>query len=229
MLSKAVLLWKMVPLACATVLAAGVVVLAPSARATPITFNQCVTDNNAGDCAIAFDQISLDVTSGGGNKVLFDFANTGSEMLTLARIYFDDGSLMELLSISNGGGVNFTFDPFPGPNDLPGGQNALDVFGNPDPFVTTLGFLSGATAPPPTNGLEPGENVVLTFKLNGGQNIDDIIAELGDGTLRVGVHMINFASGGSESLITLVPEPSTGLLVGLGLAALALGRRRGNR
>ncbi len=214
--------------ACATVLVAGVVVLAPSARAATIPFGQCVTDNNAGDCAIAFDQISLDVTSGGGNQVLFDFGNTGSEMLTLARIYFDDGSLMELLSISNGGGVSFTFDQFPGPNDLPGGENALDQFGNPDPFVTTLGFLSGATAPPPTNGLEPGENVVLTFKLAGGQKIDDILAELGDGTLRVGVHMINFASGGSESLTT-IPEPGTFAMLGLGILGLGVIARRRDR
>jgi len=203
-----------------------VLAFAPAASSTTIAFSQCVTDNNAGDCAIAFDQISLDVTSDGDDQVLFDFANTGSEMLTLARIYFDDGSLMELLSISNGGGVNFTFDPFPGPNDLPGGENALDQFGNPDPFVTTLGFLSGATAPPPTNGLEPGENVVLTFKLAGGQKIDDIIAELGDGTLRVGVHLINFASGGSESLTT-IPEPGTAALLLVGFVGLAImGRKR---
>jgi len=205
-----------------------VLAFAPAASSTTIAFSQCVTDNNAGDCAIAFDQISLDVTSDGDDQVLFDFANTGSEMLTLARIYFDDGSLMELLSISNGGGVNFTFDPFPGPNDLPGGENALDQFGNPDPFVTTLGFLSGATAPPPTNGLEPGENVVLTFELAQGQTIDDILAELGDGTLRVGVHLINFASGGSESLTT-IPEPGTFAMLGLGILGLGVIARRRDR
>jgi len=205
-----------------------VLAFAPVASSTTVAFDQCVTDNNAGDCAIAFDQISLDVTSGGEEQVLFDFANTGSEMLTLARIYFDDGSLMELLSISNGGGVNFTFDPFPGPNDLPGGENALDQFGNPDPFVTTLGFLSGATAPPPTNGLEPGENLVLTFELAGGQTIDNILAELGDGTLRVGVHLINFASGGSESLTT-IPEPGTFAMLGLGILGLGVIARRRDR
>lgn len=205
-----------------------VLAFAPAASSTTIAFGQCVTDNNAGDCAIAFDQISLDVTAGGEEQVLFDFANTGSEMLTLARIYFDDGSLMELLSISNGGGVIFTFDPFPGPNDLPGGENALDQFGNPDPFVTTLGFLSGATAPPPTNGLEPGENLVLTFELAGGQTIDNILAELGDGTLRVGVHMINFASGGSESLTT-IPEPGTFAMLGLGILGLGVIARRRDR
>lgn len=205
-----------------------VLAFAPAASSTTIAFSQCVTDNNAGDCAIAFDQISLDVTSDGDDQVLFDFANTGSEMLTLARIYFDDGSLMELLSISNGGGVNFTFDVDVGPNDLPGGENALDQFGNPDPFVTTLGFLSGATAPPPTNGLEPGENVVLTFELAGGTTIDDILAELGDGTLRVGVHLINFASGGSESLTT-IPEPGTFAMLGLGILGLGVIARRRDR
>lgn len=203
-------------------LVAGVVVLAPSARATPIEFTQCVTNNNAGDCTIAFDQISLDVTSPASEQALFEFSNSGPEMITLARIYFDDGSLMTLLNSSNGPGVNFTEDPFPGPNDLPGGENTF-----PTPFETTTGFLSGATSPPPTDGLEPGETVGLLFSLDGGKTFNDIIAELDDGTLRVGVHLINFTSGGSESLVSFIPEPGSGALFALGLGGLAaLARKR---
>jgi hypothetical protein len=90
----------------------------------------------------------MDVVAGpGAGQVSFTFTNTGPDMSTLARIYFDDGSLMTLDSIINGPGVNFT-ETSPGPNDLPGGEMA-----NP-PFVTTKGFLSGAGPPPPSNGVE---------------------------------------------------------------------------
>ena len=202
-------------------IAIAALLLASSARATTINFVQCVTLNIASDCAIGFDQISLDVTAETPDKVRFTFANSGIEMITLARIYFDDGSLMTIDSIDNSDtGVLFT-QAFPGPNDLPGGENAL-----PDPFVTTLGFLSGATAPPPTMGVEPGESVGIIFTLNTGQNFDDVIVELQNGVLRAGVHLINFTSGGSESLVT-VPEPRTGVLLALGLGGLAaLGRKR---
>ena len=49
-----------------------VLTFAPAASSTTIVFGQCVTDNNAGDCAIAFDQISLDVTKKQNDKVEFD-------------------------------------------------------------------------------------------------------------------------------------------------------------
>ena len=43
---------------------------------------------------------------------------------------------------------------------------------------------------------------------------------------RVGLHVIAFASGGSESFVTLVPEPASALLLGAGTFGLSALRRR---
>ncbi|MGH0029483.1 MAG: PEP-CTERM sorting domain-containing protein, partial [Myxococcota bacterium] len=65
------------------------------------------------------------------------------------------------------------------------------------------------------------------FTLQGGQTLADVVTDLTTGDLRIGIHVIGFSSGGSESFInTPVPEPGTAVLLGAGLAATALARRR---
>jgi hypothetical protein len=76
------------------------------------------------------------------------------------------------------------------------------------------------------NAVRPGEWVAINFMLQGGQTFADVISELGDGTLRIGIHVIAFGSGGSESFIN-VPEPGPASLLGFAaLGLLALRRRR---
>jgi len=195
---------------------------AASAAAVPFGF-ECITYNDAADCSIGEAQVVLDVGAGpGADQVSFTFQNIGSEMSTIARIYFDDGSLTQLASIINGPGVSFVYEPAPAPDDLPGGNLASP------PFVTSIGFLSGAAAPPPGNGIENDllgtEYLTLVFDLETGQTLADVINELNNGTLRTGLHVINFDSGGSESLVS-VPEPGTAALLMLGLTGLFAARR----
>jgi hypothetical protein len=52
------------------------------------------------------------------------------------------------------------------------------------------------------------------------------LSQLASGELRIGVHVQGFASGGSESLVN-VPEPGTGVLLGLSLIGV-IGQRRRN-
>lgn len=89
----------------------------------------------------------------------------------------------------------------------------------------TAGFLADADVPPPAKGVGPGETLGVAFSLQGGQSYADVLTELGDGSLRIGIHVQAFASGGSESFVNAVPEPSPAVLL-LVTGALAGTRRR---
>jgi hypothetical protein len=185
------------------------------ARAATLGFD-CITNNSLGDCAIGEAQLSMNVTSESASQVRFTFSNSGPAASVISEVYFDDGSLLGIASIVNGTGVVFQQDANP-PN-LPGGQNAVP------PFEVTAGFLAQATPSPAMNGVGPGEFVAIIFNLQNGAVFDDVLAQLGDGRLRAGIHVISYASGGSESFVN-APEPAAALLAAAALGALALRRR----
>ena len=68
---------------------------------------------------------------------------------------------------------------------------------------------------------------MITFDLQNGGTLQDVLDDLADGRLRIGLHAQGFAGGGSESFVnTPLPEPSAGsLLVGAALAFAALRKR----
>lgn len=202
-------------LGCMVALLAGVALGAAPASALVVSF-ACLTGNDAGDCAIGESQLSVEVTDVGNDTIRFHFRNTGLDASAISEIYFDDGSLLLLATITNGPGVDFVQDATP-PN-LPGGELAVP------PFQVTEGFLAESTPSPTTNGVGPGEWVKIDFSLQNGQTLADVIAELGSGELRIGVHVIGFESGGGESFVN-VPEPSTVLLLSAALSALVARRR----
>jgi len=196
---------------------------ASSAGASTFGFD-CLTGNRSGDCGIGESQLSVEVSDLGGGDVLFHFRNAGPEPSAISEIYFDDGSLLDLSTLTNGDGVDFRRDATP-PN-LPGGEDAVP------PFVVTEGFLAESSEPPPLNGVGPGEWVKIEFALQAGRTFDDVLAELGAGTLRIGVHVIGFASGGSESFINEpapVPAPGAALLLGGAAAGVAARQLRRGR
>ncbi len=186
-----------------------------------ITYGVCesCTNNDAGDVAIGMAQLFVEVIDSSPGFVDFKFTNVGPLASSIADIYFDDGSLLGISTIINGPGTSFSQGASPG--NLPGGNNC-------DPaFVTTAGFSADSDPPVQPNGVNPGEMVTIRFSLVGGQTFADVIDEISGGTLRIGIHVQGFSSGGSEGFVFCpdpVPAPAAfGMLGILGVAAL---RRR---
>ena len=186
----------------------------------------CITGNNAGDCATGEAQLSAEAIDVGSNMVLFEITNNGPAASIVADVYFDDGTLLGIAglideddaALGSLGDPNVDFSQNASPPDLPGG-NAVN-------FQVTAGFLADSDPPPSANGIGPGEVLGVVFDLQGGGTFADIVAELTDGRLRIGLHVQGFSGGGSESFVNNpVPEPGTALLFGLGLAGLAARRR----
>ncbi|ARN72810.1 hypothetical protein [Oceanicoccus sagamiensis] len=187
------------------------------------TFNfSCITNNIDNDCQIGEDQIIVDILDGGVGYVDFKFTNLGPAQSTISEIYFDDGTLLGLTDIAtSSGGVKFS--PGAKPPDLPGG--------NTIGFEVTAGFLADADNPAPKKGVNVNEWVTITFELINGKTYDDTIAAMGT-ELLIGVHVTNFGSGGSESLvapaagISEVPVPGAAWLFGSALLGLAGATRK---
>ncbi len=192
--------------------------LLPSASSAMTADFYCITNNNPSDCGSAEAQIKLQVIDSGHHQVLFLFENLGPEASSIADIYFDGGSLKRVVSIDDSDpGVSFSLKA--SPSNLPGGK------GIGQPFQATFSMDSDSPVQP--MGVNPGEILGVVFKLSQCANTPDILHQLISGELRVGLHIQGFDSGGSESLINSpVPEPSTALLLCIGLIGLSRQRRR---
>lgn len=207
---------KFSSLVSSVVAAAGVAVTASMmpAEAAVFGFNR-ITSNNVENVA---NQLTVDVT-GDTSNVTFKFTNSGPVSSFIAQIYVDVvGGLLAGPSVTNFTGTNFSLGGSP-PN-LPGGNTVS----------FTSDFRASANNPSPQNGANVGEMVALNFS----GNINNVLAAIGNGSLRLGTHVQGIGSaGGSDSFVNsptpivtpdpeAVPEPLTilGSATALGIGGL---------
>ncbi len=136
----------------------------------------------------------------------FTFHNQSLVDSSIARIYFDDDSLLNFYDITGGSGTSFSQPATPG--NLPAGNTLEPSFVTTDEF----GFKGGP--PAPQNGINPGEQLTIIFNISPG-TFTQVLDGLNTGALRIGTHVIALPDGSSESAVT-VPEPATVCLLGLG-------------
>ncbi|MHC4323980.1 MAG: hypothetical protein ACYSUX_06885 [Planctomycetota bacterium] len=174
------------------------------------------------DGAVGETQLFVEVIDMSG-QVKFLFTNTGPEASSITDVYFDDGTLLGIASITNTLGL-VEFSGFADPPDLPGGNNVAP------PFITTAGFSADSDSPAQPLGVNPGEFLEITFDLQGGGIFDDVLDELTTGDLRIGIHVQGYSSGGSESFINngnkVIPAPGAAMLCGIGIGIVNRLRRR---
>lgn len=183
-----------------------------------------ITTNNAGDVAIGKAQIQLEATSPNAGQVLFTFSNVGSQPAVIEQVFFERSPAASLAAIMESTGVSFSQDKKPG--NLPGGNSLSPQFQEV--------FSASADSPAPFNGvnntLDGSQTLGLLFNLACGKTFDDVLTQMGNGSFRVGLHVIAFASGGSESFINdssprPVPLPQTAALLLAGVP-MVLRRRQ---
>ncbi len=171
-------------------------------------------DSDPTDAAIGEAQLTLEVTESNGG-VLFTFANSGPEPSVIRMAAFENDLLASIDSLIEPTGVDFEVDG--NVANLPRG-NSLSP-----PFAEA--FTVSAVAPPPPNGVGPDETLGVLFDLEPGVSFANVISAIESGALRVGIHVIAFESGGSESFVA-VPLPGSVLLGMLGMGAVGWWQRR---
>lgn len=199
---------------------------AGTAHAAPVTYTfSNITANSLANAATGEAQLSVTVSAGNiATQVKFRFDNAGPNPSSITDLYWDDGTLLGIASITDsGGGVAFSQGASPG--NLPGG--------NPHGFQATAGFMADSDPAVQPNGVNPGEWVEVTFNLINGKTFADTITALAGGVdLRIGIHVQGFQGGGSESFVNgppgdtvPVPAPPALLMGVIGFAGIAALRR----
>ena len=180
------------------------------------------------------DRFSVEISQYSELQVLFNFYNNGTDHSVISEIYFDSGPLLDiagLIDLQNKGhaGVDFVMDGElntngkemkTSPGKLPG-RHKLDPYFSAD-------FLIQANNPEPKWGINEGEYLGVIFNLQNGSTFQDVINQLNEGSLRIGMHAKGQSFVNEANTPVQTPIPGSMLFAGTGLLGLwAFKRRRG--
>lgn len=178
----------------------------------------CITDNDSGDCSIGASALSMTLVESGGDALL-TVTMTGIDPAVVEQIFIESEFASAISFVSNLGPGVVGFGTGVSGGNLPGG--------NPIGFVEAVNISTSGAGPLWGIGAHPqdtvsGQSGSFLLSYSGGT-----FAELAN-ALRVGVHVIGYASDGSESFVSApltAPEPSTLAMMLMGLFGLAAMRR----
>ena len=159
-------------------------------------------------------QLSLEVTSGGGDIVNFTYKNDGSGTpipSSLTDIYIDDGILKDLTIIDDDPGVDFEIDNV---------ENCVFYPSYGISFVVDQYLSASNYGNQSITGINPGESLTLQYSLQGVEFYELINAINNQQDLKIGIKVKSIDMGPGTDYSTefiLVPLPATILLGMLGL------------
>jgi hypothetical protein len=163
------------------------------------------TDNGEGSQSSQV-QYTMYAEDTGTDFIRLRFSNESSLYSVIESIYFTEAYTILVDDLNQD---DFTVDVKP--RTMPAG---VDL----DPDFVTAASVS-ANPPPALNGIKPGESIVLHVKT--GDDYEQFINSIETGSSRVGIHVISFPDGTSESAtIQVVPEADSIALFFTGLASL---------
>ena len=200
---------------------AGMLALLVVSSASAVLSPTCITNKNAGDCAIAEAQIGLTVTQFSPTQLRWQFTNAGPTASFIADLYWEDRQALSSMLLS--------IDLFVQPVGVNFSENATPANPPGIPFNTALS--ADSDSPIAGNGVNPGESLGVIMNLVAGVNFAQFSAAWIAKEIRVAAHIQGFASGGSECVlwdggtITPTPEPTTAMLLAIGVFGLMYRRR----